>query len=492
MAPHPDPDPDPYPPPTPTVVRYLRRLDRRALAALVADVYGEMGREVTVEDGLVVTTGPGVRRVVLAVTDRRGDGTPVPDRDVSVVVTTGDGSGRSGAVADALGADLRTAEDVVEMLFYAVDRDVTDRLCDRHLGRPPAKMNPPPTRRLRNRAATIAGATSPPAVAGVVAATAVVVLVLSLAAPSVLAPPSGTASTTPTAGTPVPERADGPPARPPGIGPNGSVDVTRIAIAHHRVLRTNEFRLERSYSGPAIRRGSVVGNYTSQYRLVEVGSRTRFARWRTVRCDGPGTARERYFDGSGLYEARYNGTGLTVGPLPRGDNAIYPRAAETSASVVERYLDASNVTVRPTGGSPTGRYTLIARGRPDDLLVPPATNYTARAAVDPSGLVEDLRVSFDPENGSHPVRTSLSHSLLVFGEPEIPPWYRDLPDATLANVTVRADGRAAVGVPFAEQIDTVTRRRAAHCRDGAPANQSRTSALDHPVSGTTATSPPPA
>jgi hypothetical protein len=439
-------------PPTPTVARYLRRLDHRELAALLADVYRELGHDVTVEGDLVVADRAGSRTVLLAVAGRARSA-PLPP-DVSVVVTTGRGGGPAGTAADRLDADLRTVDDLAEMLFYAVDREVTVRLCERHLGVPPAEMVPPPTRRVRSHLAAVSSLS---VAALVVGAALVAALALGVAVPSDPTPPSAT-------GTPTPGETPGPPdppSRPPGVGPDGTVDVVRVAIAHHRALRTNAFRLERTYSGPATRRGSVVGNYTSQYRLVVVGERTRFARWRTVRCDGPGTARERYFDGRGLYEVHYNGTAVSAGPIPLGDNAIYPRAAETSASVVQRYLDTSNVTARPAGGS-RGRYTVLARGAPEDLLVPPATDYTARATVAPSGVVEELDVAFRPRNGSRPVRTSLRHSLSVPAAPAVPPWYRDLPNATRGNGTVGAD---ATGVPFSEQVDTVTRRRAAHCRD---------------------------
>ena len=462
-------------PPTATVARYVGRLDRQELTELLVALYRERGHDVHVSEGVVVARRGASTTALLPVAGQ--DAPPAGDEQpVSVVVTTGDGSGRARALADRLGADLRTAADLGEMLCYAVDRDATVRLCEEFLGRPPGAMRPPPLRRLRRRLVALGG--NPPVrVVGAVLVLAVCVAAVTVALPAAPgASPAGTSAD----GTPTPDGApgtadtpptpvEGPldggeptptPALPPGVDLDGSVDVGALAVAHHRALRTADFRLERRYTGPDIERGAVVGNRTSQYRLVTVSDGTHFARWRTARCDGPETARERYFDGSRLYEVRYDGTDTTAGPIPLEGNDIYPRAAETSAAVVRRHLDTTTVTAEPVPGDSLGRYRVVARGRPGDLLLPPVTNYTARAVVRPSGVVKRLRVTY--RTGGRKVNASLSHSF-VFEPPDIPPWYRELSDTAYGNVT---------GTPFAEQVETVTRTAARTCGEPAGANGS--------------------
>jgi hypothetical protein len=452
-------------------VRYVRRLDQRDLTSLLVSLYRKMGRDVTVAEGLVVVERQGVRTVLLPAAGGRREVSVPHDREVTAIVTTGDGGGPGGALARRLDADLRTAEDIAEMLLYAVGRETAAELCETHLGCPPAEMRPPPTVRVRAGLAALRDSAGPQvAVALLLVVVAGTVLVASVPSePQSAGPSVGTPGDTATpAGTP----ADTPtPSRPPGVAADGSVDANRLAIAHYRSLRTNAFRLERNYTGPDSRRGRVTDTYTRQYRMVEVGGETHFARWRTVRCNDTATARERYFDGSALYEAHYDGTNVTTGPVPLQGNDIYPRAADTSAAVVRRYLDTPNVTARPLPGDVAGRYRVRARGQPSDVLVPTTTNYTARATVHPSGVVERLDAEFRTPNASRLTRLSVRHSLFRIEPPDVPPWYRELPNATYANVTVRADGRRAVGTPFSEQVETVTRLRANHCGER-PTNDS--------------------
>lgn len=468
-------------PSTGTVVRYVRRLDRQELTALLAALYRESGHDVRVSEGVVIARRAGSTTALLPVAGQ--DAPPVgSDRTVSVVVTTGDGSGRARDLSEELGADLRTAADLVEMLFYTVDRDVTVRLCEEFLGRPPGAMRPPPVRRLQNRLAALGGNT-PVRALGAMLILAVCVATVALALP---ASPDASPSEAPVDGTPTPvETPSGTgdttpaptptPSRPPGVGPDGSVDVWSLAVAHHRVLRTTDFRLERRYTGPEIERGTVVGNRTSQYWLVAVSDRTHFARWRTARCDGPETARERYFDGTNLYEARYDGTNRTAGPIPLEGNDIYPRAAETSAAVVSRHLDTATVTARPVPGDSMNRYRVVARGQPTDVLLPPATNYTAQAVVRQSGVVEWLRVTYRIDG--RVVNASLSHAF-VFEPPDVPPWYRKLSDTTDGNVTVGADGRDVTGTPFSEQIETVAQTETGTCGEPARPDEFRNAVPD--------------
>ncbi len=468
-------------PPTGTVVRYVRRLDRQELTALLVALYRESGHDVRVSEGMVIARRGESTTVLLPVAGQQDDPPVGGERAVSAVVTTGDGSGRARDLSEQLGADLRTAADLVEMLFYAVDREATVRLCEEFLGRPPGAMRAPPVRRLRNRLAALG--TNPPVRAlGVVLVLAVCVATVAVALPA--SPegssvdgtptpdgPPGTADTSPTpvgespgSGEPTPT-----PSRPPGVGSDGSVDVWTLAVAHRRVLRTTDFRLERRYTGPEVERGTVVGNRTSQYQLVAVSDGTHFARWRTARCDGPETARERYFDGTRLYEVRYNGTDRTAGRISLEGNEIYPRAAETSATVVRRHLDAPTVTARPVPDDSTGRYRIVARGRPADMLLPPATNYTARALVRPSGVVERLRVTYRTDGRE--VNASLSHSF-VFEPPDVPPWYRELADTSDGNGTVGADGGDVTGTPFSEQIETVAETETKTCGEPTGSNES--------------------
>lgn len=472
-------------PPTGTVVRYVRRLDRQELTALLVALHRESGHDVRVSEGLVIARRGESTTVLLPVAGQQDDRPVGGERAVSAVVTTGDGSGRARDLAEQLGADLRTAADLVEMLFYAVDREVTVRLCEEFLGRPPGAMRAPPVQCLRDRLAAL-GANPPVGALGVVLVLAVCVGTVAVALPASpeatpagssvdgTPTPDGSPGTADTAPTPVGESlgSDEPtptPSRPPGVGPDGNVDIWTLAVAHRRVLRTTDFRLERRYTGPEVERGTVVGNLTSQYQLVAVSDGTHFARWRTARCDGPETARERYFDGTRLYEVRYDGTDRTADRIPLEGNEIYPRAAETSATVVRRHLDAPTVTARPVPGDSTGRYRVVARGRPADMLLPPVTNYTARALVRPSGVVERLRVTYRTDGRE--VNASLSHSF-VFEPPDSPPWYRELAGTSGGNGTVGAEEKNVTGTPFSEQIETVAQTETKTCGEPAGSNES--------------------
>ena len=131
------------------LVRAIRRQSAEERAALVAAAARARGADTTVRDG------PGAGRVVAASHPRRGDRLLlVPESrgrlgrlrerlglgSRRVRLEPGDEAGRSDAALTGSGLDARPTvaepREVARTLLYAVDRDLADELCRRHLDRP--------------------------------------------------------------------------------------------------------------------------------------------------------------------------------------------------------------------------------------------------------------------------------------------------------------------------------------------------------------------
>lgn len=211
-------------PSTPALLAYhLRRLDRAGRRALVADLWRARGFEVReADDHLEARRDGEVLRVHV------GSAAEAPPGAAVAVDVDRRGSGPDG---------VRVVDDaaLAEMLAYAVDREHTRRLCQRHLGAPPAALAPPLSHRLRDHL----DALRPAVPALVVLGTLGLILgLMAIAVPAVSSPPATVAEGTPSnpsadapsTATPVGSVNVPPPAYPasPGDISNASAHVEDV------------------------------------------------------------------------------------------------------------------------------------------------------------------------------------------------------------------------------------------------------------------------
>lgn len=193
-------------PSTPALLAYhVRRLDRAGRRALVADLWRARGFEVwEADDRLEARRDGGALHLHV------GNAAEAPPGAAVAVDLERRGSPPDG---------VRVVDDaaLAEMLAYAVDREHTRRLCERHLGAPPAALAPPLSHRLR----THLDALRPAVPALVVLGTLGLILgLMAIAVPAVSSPPATVAEATPSS----------PAADAPGTAtPVGSVNVPPAA-----------------------------------------------------------------------------------------------------------------------------------------------------------------------------------------------------------------------------------------------------------------------
>lgn len=121
------------------IEEHVRRLDRSARQALVADLWRARGFAVTREGACLVARSDGTcqRLYVGAVAGAPETADVVVDAD--------------SVLSHATTTSVIDAADLAERLVYAVDPARRRRLCDRHLGAPPTELEPPLRQRLRRR-----------------------------------------------------------------------------------------------------------------------------------------------------------------------------------------------------------------------------------------------------------------------------------------------------------------------------------------------------
>lgn len=441
--------------------RLLRSLDDERLAAFVADLWAERGRETTVEGATVVATGGpfGGRQRIRCVTGtwRRHPEVPPMADGVDVVVAARETRHLRTAVA---GRDVRLLgpEDVRRMVLYAVDREAAERLFAAHFGRPLA-LDEPATR-LRGRLP--AGTTPARLGVGLLVVLAVGLALgavggdgsLALDARPVEVAPAPVTSPPPAAGhhptadggrSPGPESGARSALRyPPGIGPSGVTDASSLAAAHRAAVAATSWDLL------LVHRGSKdlldpERRWVASRQTVDRRSASRY--WYRV------TGLERAGDGefsTTIYDDYADGTDnyrrIAGTPAPEYRRTRLPRAggdgvfAAAGASYVRRYLATSESRVEVVETGNGTRYRVVATGTPSEILAP-VSNYTAVAVVGRRGAVYRLTVEFvrlDRRHDPYPSATPASVAAPVPAGPA---------GAVRFRLVYRDYGRATVGVP---------------------------------------------
>ncbi|ELZ81044.1 hypothetical protein C453_18945 [Haloferax elongans ATCC BAA-1513] len=133
----------------------LRRLDRQACRAFVADLWAARGFETQVDGAVIRATRGGRRTTILPVSGQRRDrfrssNPSVSGVEIDVVASFGTNN-RGARLADEHDARHLDATALSEMLLYALDHNVADALCERHFGAPLDGLLPPLSTRTQYR-----------------------------------------------------------------------------------------------------------------------------------------------------------------------------------------------------------------------------------------------------------------------------------------------------------------------------------------------------
>lgn len=226
-------------------------------------------------------------------------------------------------------------------------------------------------------------------------------------------------------------------ALPPGVTASGIANVSALARAHRSALEG------RSYRAVTVVNRTTASGWERTRRVVRVeGERAHLVR-RTNESGGDGSSRVEYLDGRTRYVRcdRANATGACPTDRP---SAV---AGDTAGTVLvllsgsDSRLVGTESRVSGTGGAEPLRHRIVVSGRPFGLGSPygvlEARNYTATALVAPSGLVTDLRASYDLVGGGNRFHVTARLRFSNIGSARVtpPPWY-DPDEADTANATV--------------------------------------------------------
>jgi len=333
------------------------------------------------------------------------------------------------------------------MVGYAIDRDASRELCERHLGAPPEELPLPATRRLGRGLATLAGQ-GPAlvllvvAVLGVAAVAGVVMLPGSTTGgPDVtdgVATPS-VATVTPTAARPVAAGAGvgEPPgfvsagdSPPPGVTEGGLTNVEALARAHSTAMvnRSHTVWVDRyrppdtNLSGTAVQRDIDIAAAGERYLIVTTD----------IADGGEGQRRllgALYADGATRYGAVFNRTIDEYDRVFRIDSRydLSPTPETVRERIVTQYLSTprSNLTaVLDRDGQRL--YRITGSGRPDSERMASVSNYTVTALVDSRGFVRNLDATYtETRRGvSYRVRRTLTYDRLNTTTVRPPAWYQ--------------------------------------------------------------------
>jgi len=426
----------------------MRRLDRAALLAFVADVWAARGRETAVEDGVVIARDPATgarRRVGVAFG-------PGEAGDADAVVAPNPDRIRAGA-----GGDVRVIgpAEIRNLLRYALDRETAERLAGRHLDLSLSAPDPEPKPSVR----------TPRLLAALVAAATALALIAGGA--TVWSPGDPVTTATPATfdgGTPTPYPS-GVGAYPVGVDRDGVENLTAFVERHRSLVAGQSYALSVSFDGARNADGTRVLDGRVAVR-VRNGSVYRY-RYTGVRFgdgmeSGTGIDRAGYADGTALYVR--DGDEYRRRPLPN-DGEASP-FADRVAELLWLYLSTEETSVRGVRHDSEIRYRIAAKGSParlgddgrsapasdgplgGDDLEPPfdrVRNYTAVAYVTPDGLVTDLRVSYERPDGTA-VSFALSYASVGAATVEPPPWYPEARAATGGpHADEDGDGRYRIG-----------------------------------------------
>jgi hypothetical protein len=394
--------------PDPDVLRTrVRKLNSESLVAFVADLWSARGFE-TERDGAVITAHRGEEtRVVYVLEGRAGPPSGETARSVDVVVAAG--RPRTGeTLAAELNAQFIDAAGLIEMLRYAVERDVAADLCERHFGAVPGALTLPLRNQVRRAAEKIEIETV------VIVLLAVVVVVVGAGAVVGLVGPGfaggGTSDEVAvTPGTVTSPGGDGPrtvtvnagssptgtsvstPAVVPGVSETGISNASQLAQAHAATVSgTSSYTIWFDYYAPENGSAERV-----QYDVdVRVDGEQAFVR--TNREPGNGTRSLLgiiYFDGTDRYRAEAGGEFTR---LDNGTPTATPRKVRflRPARMVRLYLATPESTVSAAGSDESGeRYRLEGTGRPAGLPKT-VTEYEMTAVVDKRGFVWMFEAEF--------------------------------------------------------------------------------------------------
>lgn len=206
--------------------------------------------------------------------------------------------------------------------------------------------------------------------------------------------------------TPAPIPTEPPSAPPPPGLADGSVDLGALADAHAAAVDDRTYRFEvvvnltvRGGPGTAPGGSGDVRARAESRRVLRVrnGSLRSVSGWWKKDWPGrrdPRTDPREYVGVAGerIEPGPTSGGRGTLGPASGGVLDLWTRA-------IGQYLAASDVTVVAVGGrTAPRRYHVVATGNPYGLGDPyggwDARNYTARAVVEPSGLVRALHAEY--------------------------------------------------------------------------------------------------
>jgi len=244
-----------------------------------------------------------------------------------------------------------------------------------------------------------------------------------------------TATPAPTAaptGTATPRAA----SLPPGVTASGIANASALASAHGAALDG------RSYRAVTVVNRSTPSGWERTREVLRVdGDRVHLVR-RTNETGTNGSSRVEYLDGRTRYVRceRANGTGACPTGPP---SAIAGDAAGTVLVLLSgsdsRLVGTESRVAGADRGDEALRHRVVITGNPLGLGSPygvlEARNYTATALVTPSGLVTELRASYDLVGGGTRIRVTARLRFSSVGSVRVtpPPWYD--PDAAGANAT---------------------------------------------------------
>lgn len=404
------------------VERHLRRLDERALVALVDDLWAARGYRTARDGPRVVATrdSESVRlRVVGSVSWHPGRRRVVVD-DADVVVSTD-------AAATAPGADIVDAADLADILAYGVKRATAHELCARHLGSPPDQLSSP-----------LADRSSFPAVAAtqrgiLVAATgffllAVVVAVNTGGAFVGVSGPAGSPVTPAAPATEpplLPPAGDGP---PPGVSEDGIADLDALADAHAAAVGERSHTIWYDRHQPR----NLDPNETRVQRDVDITAEgDRYLVETSEVVSGNETYLGAvYRDGGVIYTADWNETTRSHERVLRLDwrNVLVPTAPDLRENLVQRYLSTPRTNTTGTTER-TGEtvYRVVGQGAPNSSSLGEVQNYSVVAWVDSRGLVRDLTVQYVSALSSREYRITIEITYGRIGETTVatPFWFEN-------------------------------------------------------------------
>jgi hypothetical protein len=427
------------------VEHHLRRLDRDALAAFVADLWGARGYE-TAREGDVVVASHEPESIRIRIAPQSGLlGAESTELDGDVVVAPDGYSGPGEArVVDATALS--------EMLGYGVDRAVARNLCEDHLGAAPSDLPAPLSTRVERALATVDTRVQPAVVVGALVVALGIGAVAGLAvlpdAGSDAAADSGSFQRTVPAlqgvendsledGDPAPhpreseglspDETDPDSGLPPGVTSSGIEDVDALAAAHDRALGNKSHTIWVDWYRPRnLRAGGE--RIQRDIDITAEGDRYLVSTSEEV-ADNRSHLGELYHDGVVSYAAGWNETNQSYDRVFRVDQrqAVGPTPETVREQVVTRYLSTPTTSVTRDEREGDRLYRVVGTGPPETDSTVTFRNYTVRALIDSRGFVHDLSVRATVK---HPDRTFVTEREVTYGrvgtttlsEPE---WYRE-------------------------------------------------------------------